>query len=68
MKKFWFYAFLVIVLMLMLAAAVMADIEVTTWLEPGQSAAVLCKNHQTPEVRYLRAGGVRVICPSAGKD
>jgi len=36
-------------------------------LKPGQSLAVLCDGGAMPNVSYLRAGGVRVMCPEAAQ-
>jgi hypothetical protein len=37
--------------------------EVYILLKPGQSAAVICDDHQSSQVNFLRVGGARVICP-----
>lgn len=54
---------IVIVILISLILLGAAAVEVApVFLDPGQSVSVICTDHQTPVVTYLRVGGARVTC------
>lgn len=66
MKKLVFISVvLVLLVMTLLVAYAGTDPEQEAYilLKPGQSAAVICDDHQSPQVNLLRVGGARVTCP-----
>ena len=57
-------ALVLLVVLVAVAFAMSEDSEPFVLLKPGQSAALLCDDGQTPDVVFLRAGGIRATCPA----
>lgn len=62
MKTKLYILFLLIVIFVAVSVVSARTSEPLLSLQPGQTAVVLCQDGSTPDISFLRIGGVRVSC------